>query len=116
MVALRALLAPEVEVATWFEPFKIHTDEYAEILNPYLIANTQSGALYTHLIQAQWDTICSQVNASQLTEFYSAIVQNYSRKAGHTTLANKACIYVASEGFVHAEAVFYHPKLKISNH
>jgi hypothetical protein len=113
-VGLNALLAANLEVENWLEPYKIQAEEDSPALEEQYISERDNWEIYSHIIVPFWSEIVAHAATSApLTDFYEQVAYYYSLKSGQPKLEDAPYIYTDEEqGFLRPDQVFYHPCLE----
>ncbi|MCC5946537.1 MAG: ATP-binding protein [Bernardetiaceae bacterium] len=108
-----ALIAPQVSVEAWLEPYKIAEKEYDESLSEFLIQK-ERGEIYTQIIYPNWESVAPAALAeTPVAEFYESIKAYFELRKFHKSLEDKAYIFVEeNRDLAKAEAIFYHKNLQ----
>ncbi len=113
-VGLNALLASDLEVEPWLEPYKVQAEEDGAALEEQYIGERDNWEIYSHIILPFWEEIVAAVETSEdLTQFYEQVLYYYSLKSNQTKLEEAPYIYTNEEtGFLRPDEVFYHACLE----
>ena len=105
-----AMIAPDVEVEPWLEPFKMKESDYIEQFH-HLLIHEKSADIYENIIGPFWNEIIyheNLVGEDSIVSFYQSVCNYYKLRPGMAKPADVKLIYVNEElGFVKSSDIFY---------
>lgn len=101
ILSLRELLPSNLNTPNWLLPFKIHTNEYDDVLKKYLL---QEKEIYTSLILPNWETIIE--NIQEPKPFYEKVIHYFNLEENNAPLSKQSFIFTKN-GFKKSSGVFY---------
>ncbi|MCH2044036.1 MAG: ATP-binding protein [Saprospiraceae bacterium] len=115
VVALKSILASDIELESWLEGFKIKADEYTESLNPYLVNSSNLWEVYANILLPHWNIVTElyQSENQEYTALYESVHKYYALKSGLVRFSQQPFILTQEdESFQAQEQIFYHKALQ----
>lgn len=102
--SLKELLPSNLNTPNWLLPFKIHSDEYADVLKKYLL---QEKEIYKSLILPNWETLIE--NIQEPKPFYEKVVFYFNLEENNTPLSKQSFVFT-KDCFKKSNEVFYNSR------
>ncbi len=102
--SLKELLPSSLNTPNWLLPFKIHSDEYADVLKKYLL---QEKDIYKCLILPNWETLIE--NIQEPKPFYEKVVFYFNLEENNTPLSKQSFVFT-KDCFKKSNEVFYNSR------
>jgi hypothetical protein len=104
ILSLKELLASNLNTPNWLLPFKIHSDEYSDVLKKYLL---QEKEIYKSLILPNWESLIE--NIKEPKPFYEKVVYYFNLEENNAPLSKQSFVFT-KEFFKKASEVFYNSR------
>jgi hypothetical protein len=104
ILSLKELLPANLNTPNWLLPFKIHSDEYDDVLKKYLLQETE---IYKRLILPNWEAIIE--NIQEPKPFYEKVVHYFGLEEHNAPLSKQSFVFT-NDGFKKSSEVFYNSR------